>query len=289
MAPKWDILHRLQQNRKDILNEKEIEDIIIRDLLSNSGSKIDLECEDVIEIDSNTFEFLTAKDLVKREREREIQMDFITYPKINSLWKRHGLDCKDPAKKKQFIEGNYSCPEFGIISEWHVEEKIDGTNIRIFFDKENKKVRFGGRTGNAQIPTFLLQYLQDHFTFDRFGKTFSSDAVLFGEGFGPRIQKSGEFYSDDPGFVLFDINCGQWWLERETVYVIASELEVDSPPIIHTKMSEEEIVSYVKSNPTSVFAKREMRMEGVVCRPSYQMLFRGHTPVVFKLKCKDFQ
>lgn len=49
------------------------------------------------------------------------------YPKINSLWKRHGwyFDIKDrkacseekQAFRQSFIEGDYACPEFGSINK----------------------------------------------------------------------------------------------------------------------------------------------------------------------------
>lgn len=223
------------------------------------------------------------------------------YPKIHSLWKRQGWYFdeqakKDPAKqagRQSFIVGDYSCEEFGLIKLWDVEEKIDGTNIRIFF--KDGVVRFGGRTKDAQIPTHLLDYLQTTFTpsllQDRFGEKMEigTEVILFGEGFGPKIQ-SGGYYLDKPSFCLFDVKIGNWWLEKPVVRGFADLLNVFWPTQLGV-MSESNVIEYVKRLIPSQFAqndpKHEHIMEGVVCRPKKQMLFRNGTPIMWKLKCKE--
>lgn len=218
------------------------------------------------------------------------------YPKINSLWKRQGYYF-DPHTKSSIrdknthdlIVGDYSMPEFKNIREWHVEEKIDGTNIRIFFQKG--AIRFGGRTKDAQIPCHLFDYLQGHFTIEKLKHAFPADndepyVILFGEGYGPKINSGGN-YRDDVGFILFDVFCGGWWLKREAVRDIAISLGIlNAPPI--GVMEEFDIVTYVKRHPQSLCSVRPQIMEGVVCRPEPLMLFRDEKPIMFKLKCKDF-
>ena len=224
------------------------------------------------------------------------------YIKINSLWKREGwyFDQKDkkntcPEKQKyrqSFVEGDYSCPEFGNIKSWHVEEKIDGTNIRVMLS-ENGDIRFGGRTEKAQIPCHLLDVLQDTFSIGNISKTFPSEdnllpsIILYGEGYGPKIQNGG-CYRDDPGFILFDVFIYGWWLRRDDVYDIAEKLNIPHAPFIDY-MSELEVVEYVKSKPQSLCSKKPQAMEGVICRSDPLMLFRDGTPVLWKLKCKDFK
>jgi hypothetical protein len=224
------------------------------------------------------------------------------YPKINSLWKRQGWYFDEKEKKncdssrqkdrQTFIQGDYACVEFGNIVFWDVEEKIDGTNIRIFYDEGN--VRFGGRTKDAQIPTFLLDYLQAKFTQDLLHKVFPCKeeepypkVILFGEGYGPKIQ-SGGYYADEVGFCLFDVYVNGWWLEKNVVrHKIGLELGVPVPPFVGI-MTELEIVDYIKSKPRSAFAQIEDHLiEGVVCRPNPLMLYRNGNPIMMKLKIKD--
>lgn len=225
------------------------------------------------------------------------------YVKINSLWKREGWYFDQDKKKspdyqkgrQSFIIGDYSEEEFGAIKRWRVEEKVDGTNIRITFDMnkvvtKEPLVSFGGRTDNAQIPCRLLDYLQSHFTeermFTRFaGKTLQ--CILFGEGYGPKIQKGGENYRKTPGFILFDVWVGGWWLKREDVQQIAKELEIEHCPDLGV-MTEDEIVEFVKAKPLSRCSETPQVMEGIIARSEPLMLFRNGKPLMWKLKCKEF-
>lgn len=224
------------------------------------------------------------------------------YPKIHSLWKREGWYFDEEAKKdlgkkkgrSSFIVGDYALPEFDNIKCWDVEEKIDGTNIRILF--KNGVVRFGGRTKDSHIPTSLLDYLQSNFTDSLMQGRFVSaggshpEVILFGEGFGPKIQ-SGGYYSQNPGFCLFDVKIGDWWLERNSVWEIAGSLGAFFPPQLGV-MDKSEIVEFVKEKRLSNFARNDPKklqlMEGVVCRPSPMMLLRNGNPIMFKLKFNDF-
>lgn len=223
------------------------------------------------------------------------------YFKINSLWKREGWYFDQEKKKipdyqkgrQSFIIGDYAEPEFGNVKRWLVDEKIDGTNVRIFY--KDGKVSFGGRTSNAQMPTTLLKYLQDTFYKDLLFKVFPvkedepyPNIILFGEGYGPKIQAPGGNYRKEVGFILFDIWVNGWWLERGSVIDIAGQLGIQTTPILGL-MTEEEIVSFVKSQPMSVCSITPQVMEGVVCRSEPLMLFRNGKPMIWKLKCKEFK
>jgi ATP-dependent RNA circularization protein (DNA/RNA ligase family) len=212
-------------------------------------------------------------------------MKDMKYPKINSLWKR------DPLTKK-LIPGEYSCDEFDNIDLWSVDEKIDGTNIRVIY--KNGEVYFGGRTDDAQIPANLFQYLNDTFTSYTMGKAFPVEidedypnVTLFGEGYGPKIQSGGGNYRKDVGFILFDVVIGSWWLIRENVANIAEALDIPMVPSIGI-FKKHAIIEFVKSSPKSFCSVTLQVMEGVVCRPYPLMLFRRGDPIVWKLKCKDF-
>lgn len=233
------------------------------------------------------------------------------YPKLNSLYKREGCGPFDETKKRYksdlekkprkspLIIGDYACPEFEAINRWTVTEKVDGTNVRIVLDRstENEnntgRLSFQGRTNNAQFPCFLLDYLQKTFKYEEVAEVFkeSNYTVLFGEGYGHKIQAGG-YYRNDPSFILFDVYCSGWWLEREAVQEVANQLGVDSvlsidfytDPIWTTK----EIEEYVRSQPYSLIANGKRVMEGVVARAAPLMMFRKGGPIMFKLKCDDF-
>jgi len=222
------------------------------------------------------------------------------YSKINSLWKREAWyfdekDKKDKSKqngRQSFIVGDYAREEFGNIKTWDVCEKIDGTNIRIFY--KDGKVIFGGRTKDAQLPCHLLEYLQRHFIPDVLSLAFPTNenrlppnVILFGEGYGPKIQAAGGNYRKDPGFILFDVFIGGFWLKHDDLREISQRLEIPMVPHIG-RMTTEEVVEFVKSKPLSRCSMNPQMMEGVVCRPSPPMLFRNGENILMKLKCKEF-
>ena len=206
------------------------------------------------------------------------------YPKINTIWKR------DENNKFRIIEGNYSKIEFAAVKKWNITEKIDGTNIRVIY--KNGIVSFGGRTDNAQIPANLYEYLQRTFTLlqmkELFGDADIQDVVLFGEGYGPKIQKGGGLYRDDAGFILFDAYIGGWWVLRDSIEDIASNIGIGCVPLIGT-MGIDEAVKYVQSKPDSVIANKPKIMEGIVARSYPLMLFRNGDPLMWKLKARDYK
>lgn len=224
------------------------------------------------------------------------------YIKINSLWKRQGWYFDQDKKKspdyqargQSFIIGDYAAPEFGNVKKWHVEEKVDGTNIRIIIKPSlevGRDLRFGGRTSNAHLPCQLLEALEDMFkpekVFEIFKEQAESIVILYGEGYGPKIQACGGNYRKDPGFILFDVRVGDWWLKREDVKIISERLQVPMVPEIGI-MTKEEIVEFVKSKPMSKCSHVPQMMEGIIARSDPLMLFRNGKPLMWKLKCKEF-
>ena len=131
------------------------------------------------------------------------------YHKIQTVFKR------DPATKmKTLLSGEYSLPEFEYLKNniWVGTEKIDGTNIRVMWPGD--EIKFGGKTQNAQIPTFLYDKLNDTFKpkLETFIEIFGDwntppegemqNVCLYGEGHGAKIQKAGSSYIPDGVFIL---------------------------------------------------------------------------------------
>lgn len=207
----------------------------------------------------------------------------ITYPKIRSLWRRQN------AKPFDLIVGNYSLPEFEYLAnlDWVFCEKVDGTNVRVIWDGHN--VVFGGHTVKTQMQTNMLAALNDQFSGEaveqKFEESFGETPVtLFGEGYGPGVQKGGN-YREDLGFVLFDIWCG-CWLKQDDAREIASKFDVDTVPIVGTGTLEQ-FSKYVEGRPQSVWG--EFTAEGAVARPAVDLSDRRGRRIITKLKCNDFE
>lgn len=205
------------------------------------------------------------------------------YHKIQTVFKRN-----PETKYKTLLEGEYSLLEFEYLAnnEWVFTEKVDGTNIRVMFDGET--ITFGGRTDRAQIPSFLVNHLNEHFLpqLDLFKALFSDGVCLYGEGYGAKIQKGGGNYRADQSFVLFDVKVGDWWLQREDVEDVGFKLSLDVVPIIGAgtllQMVEKTRVGF-----QSIWGN--FTAEGIVARPKVELKTRSGSRIITKIKVKDFK
>lgn len=202
------------------------------------------------------------------------------YHKIHTLFKRN-------PETHRLIPGDYSKPEFAYLAkdEWIWTEKIDGINIRVIW--QDGKLRFGGRTDKAQIPTFLYDKLNDMFSTDSMNRVFpGQDVCLYGEGFGARIKKGGcNYIKDGVSFVLFDVMVGNWWLKRDDVFDIAMNLGIHVVPTVSWGTLDE-MVKWVKDGFNSNYGT--FTADGVVARPTVELYGRNGERVITKLKCRDF-
>lgn len=209
----------------------------------------------------------------------------VEYNKIDTLYKR------DMEGSKRLLEGEFRNPTVEFLKDnvWTFTEKIDGTNIRVCWDGHT--VTFGGRTDRAQIPTHLLDYLLATFKTneaeqifeEKFGET---PVILFGEGYGPKIQKGGGDYRNDVSFILFDVFIAGNYQSRESVEDVARSFGIDVVPII-MEGTLDAAVAFVKSHPDSTFGTA--KMEGLVGRPKIELRDRCGKRVIVKIKWEDFK
>lgn len=204
------------------------------------------------------------------------------YHKIQSIFKRN-MD----SKNKELIEGQWTLPEFEYLAgnAWTFTEKVDGTNIRVMF--KDGVITFGGRTDAAQIPAQLMARLNERFLplAEKLGEVFEDGAVLYGEGYGAKIQKVGGNYRADQDFVLFDVLVGRYWLQREDVHDVAQKFGIDVVPVIG-EGTLHDAVALAKRGITSTWG--DFQAEGIVARPKVELQTRGGKRIVTKIKCRDF-
>ncbi len=200
------------------------------------------------------------------------------YHKINTIWKRD--------TRGQIQEGQFSQAMFEYLKDntWIFTEKVDGTNIRIHWD--GKSVRFGGRTDAAQIHSGLVQHLRDTFTdVKMLAKFGESETCLYGEGYGEKIQAGGGHYCKGQSFVLFDVLCGKWWLERIGVEDVAATLGIGVVPIVFEGSlldAQDRVIGGIESSWGN------FQSEGLVGKPKVEMFDRKGDRVVVKMKTKDY-
>lgn len=206
----------------------------------------------------------------------------IEYPKIQSVYKRD--------QETHLFTDEFSQPEFHYLkdAEWEWTEQVDGTNVRVGHNTQlglhNSWVEIGGRTDNAQIPVPLMHRLKELFHAEKFQAAELPPMILFGEGFGERIQKGGGNYGK-VDFVLFDVLCDGLWLRRADVYDIAEKLDIQHVPIVLFG-DIQHACNWIAADQPSRWG--QFRAEGLVGRPSVELQTRRGHRVITKMKRKDF-
>ncbi len=206
------------------------------------------------------------------------------YHKIETVFNR------DIEGSKKLIEGDYRNDAIRFTKDlpWEFTEKIDGTNIRIMWD--GHRISYGGRTEAANIPAHLMNRLLELFgneeTEQLFEQTFGEkEVILFGEGYGAKIQKVGGLYRSDASFILFDVMINGNYQPRAMVEQAARQFGLEVVPIVLVGTIAD-AVTFVKEKPMSTIGKAPM--EGVVGRPMVELNDRCGNRLIVKIKVRDF-
>lgn len=206
------------------------------------------------------------------------------YHKIETLYERD-------EKTKKLIIGKFRNPAIEYLKDnvWQFTEKVDGTNIRVYWDGHS--VYFGGRTDRAQIPAHLLNRLNELFggeiNAQMFEQKFGETPVeLFGEGYGVKIQNGGA-YIDTVDFILFDVLINENYQPRESIEDIAKYFGIDIVPVV-LEGTLAEGVDYILNNRKSIVAKNGALIEGFVARPKIELKDRCGKRIITKIKYCDF-
>lgn len=207
------------------------------------------------------------------------------YPKINSLFKR------DPETHKFMLE--LSKPEFDM-DRWHVEEKIDGMNIRVYF-MDGIVTDIKGRTDAASIPPKLLAYFKNNEDLKSMLPLClpSGSGIMYGEGYGAGIQKGG-IYRSTQSFCMFDMYFNGRWSTRLEVYELALKCRFEIPYSFGI-MTRQQIIDFIRSKPLGRNAEytdaSDYVLEGIIARSIPLMRFndRSANPVMWKLKVRDYE
>lgn len=229
------------------------------------------------------------------------------YPHIDTCFKRKQE--KGPDHNK-IIYGDWTRPEFEALKDlkWEATEKIDGTNMSYqIVTKDGKTdISIAGKTPAANIPGHLLKAMQDKLTPEKivevFGKTNPETSAtempylieIFGEGYGAKIQKGGNYIKDHADFILFDVkitaveNGKPIWLTRESCENIAEKLGLKIVPLIGY-FTLDEAIEYVRKGFKSVIAENpDYDAEGLVLRAPCGLLTRMGERIITKIKHCDF-
>lgn len=205
------------------------------------------------------------------------------YEKMETPFKRD-----DKTKKLNENEWRNETVEYLKNLQWNFTEKIDGTNIRVYWN--GHKVNFYGRTDKAQIPANLTNKLLELFggnvNEEMFEQKFGDkEVMLIGEGYGAKIQSGGNYIPDGVDFALFDVFIDGIYLSREAVKDIANYFNINTVPDLGNGTLQEAI-DFIKTKPKSKIGKADM--EGIVARPIKELYDKRKERIIVKIKACDF-
>jgi ATP-dependent RNA circularization protein (DNA/RNA ligase family) len=113
--------------------------------------------------------------------------------------------------------------------------------------------------------------------------------TIYGEGYGAKIQKGGNYIKNGVDFILFDIKVGKWWLNRESCEMVAADLGLKIVPLIGM-MTIQEAIEYVRQGFKSTIAEnKDYDAEGLVLKTPDGLLRRNGERLITKIKTADFR
>ena len=223
---------------------------------------------------------------------------FHSYTKIDTVLQR------DLEGTKRLIPGTFRDPAVQYLKDlpWEVQEKVDGTNIQIWFD--GNRVQIMGRDEKSLIPDELMDVLKAKFLNDETEQLFEQmfppkldeegneklvEVSIFGEGIGPKIQKVGPLYGSEYRFLVFDVRVSGVYLEHSSdIYKqVINAFDLETVPDL-PDMTIGEAEAYVTKKPQSL-VNPNAPMEGVVLRPKVRLYNQKGERLIVKVKCRDYQ
>jgi hypothetical protein len=177
---------------------------------------------------------------------------------------------------------------------WVASEKVDGTNIRVIWD--GYRISFAGRTDRAQLPGPLVEKLESYFLRPGVEEWFEENfppptedsverlsVVLYGEGYGGKIQSGGK-YRADQDFIGFDVSVNGRYLSVANVADIFERLNV---PVLtsYTPTTLTHMIQVVSGGLKSQFG--DFTAEGLVARTIEPMYDQRGNRLIVKLKDVD--
>lgn len=217
--------------------------------------------------------------------------EFTKYSKINSIYKRD--------QRGKLIIGDYSIPEFKYLEQntWQATEKIDGTNIRLVFRRNNSLIDkfILGRTEKSILPASLLIKLEqiiDNIDVQKiFDRMKDGDTIImFGEGYGNEIQAVGSGYlKNDVNFIMFDVLHNNYWYPYSEVLKFGSELGIKVVPSLGEFTLNDAIKVTTTGFKSLIAENQTLIAEGMILKPSVPLFNSSGNRIIMKLKHKDFK
>lgn len=168
-------------------------------------------------------------------------------------------------------------------------EKVHGTSTHVSYDAtRHEKLHFfaGGCSHQSFVSIFDQQALLA--AFERLGH---ERVVVFGEGYGGKMQGMSDTYGKELRFIAFDVKIGDNWLSVKDMDQVATGLGFEVVPY-HEISTDLEELDRVRDMPSEVAVRRgcgnDKKREGVVLRPLIEVTKNNGERIIVKHKQEAF-
>lgn len=201
-----------------------------------------------------------------------------SYHKIKNVYDR----CRETGK---LIMGEWATEELRELADqpiWQFTEKIDGMNCMIHVGDSGKWC--GGRSGKSVVPEQLGEHLAE--LASRVVQRGHS-TTIYGEGFGPKIQKGGGLYGDDQRFIAFDVRVNGHWVDQLLARVICDQAGIPFVKHVYSGNVPNAIAMVRNGDFESAFPG--VNPEGLVARPRVELRDTYGNRIIHKIRRVDFE
>lgn len=172
---------------------------------------------------------------------------------------------------------------------WTVKRKLDGENIRIYWDGE--QALWNGKSNRFQCSANFQEYMNSTFLEEIFEEKFGRDkeVYIYGEHMGPKVQ-GNELGLEADELVIFDVEINGTFVGGESIKSIASYFGVKS---VYDYMTD--YLSADGGDAANLFecinwvANGNIpEWEGIVCSPPVNLKDHNGNRIIVKIKNRDY-
>lgn len=168
---------------------------------------------------------------------------------------------------------------------WACRRKLDGENIRIYWDGE--QALWNGKTNAFQCSGEFTNYMNNTFIEEIFEEKFGHEkkVVIFGEKMGPKTQ-GNELGLEKDEVIIYDVCIDGYWLDKWSVKSIAEYFGCRTcydfmTPLEDNNMS---LIGWI----ITVAKGQYKDWEGLVLTPAVEIRDQKNHRIIVKVKNKDY-
>ena len=190
------------------------------------------------------------------------------------------------------LEEIYRTQELAYIrnSTWSIKRKLDGENIRIYWDGE--QALWNGKSNKFQCSAEFQDYMNSTFIEEIFEEKFGreKEVYIYGEKMGPKTQ-GNELGLDKDEVIIFDVEINGTFLGEEGIRDVAGYFGtrsvydfMDLGPSTDINLMSTSLEAIIDDVATNEFGD----WEGVVCSPTVNIKDHNGKRIIVKIKNKDY-